>query len=85
MTRHPFDPVSFLGGLVLLLVGTVAAFGGLSSVEALGVVGPAILLVLGLALVASTVVGVRTPPQEDVREPGQDVAATADAHGDGDG
>lgn len=87
MSRHPFDPVSFAGGLLLLVLGAFGALGGLSDLDALRVAGPAVLLLLGIVLVGSALVSARTTRDE----PPSSTAAGASgpvpdgAHDDGDG
>lgn len=54
MARHPLDPVSLVSGVVLLaLAGLWFAGGADTFVEQLRWVGPAALVVVGLALVAA--------------------------------
>jgi hypothetical protein len=51
MPSHPFDPVALVLGLTAILAGFLALTGG-RLIDDLGVLGPAALIALGVALLA---------------------------------
>jgi len=54
MTRHPLDPIAFVGGAIFTMLGVFALFGGDASHLNAGWVWPATLAVIGLVLMALT-------------------------------
>jgi hypothetical protein len=54
MTRHPLDPIAFVGGALFTVLGVFALFGGDASRLNAGWIWPATLAVVGLALMAVT-------------------------------
>ena len=63
MTRHPLDPIAFVGGAIFTVLGVFALFGGDASRLNAGWVWPATLAVIGFVLMVitarSTVLGQR--------------------------
>lgn len=80
MKRHPFDLVSFVPGVLAVTIALVALGGGLTiDLLATDWVWPAVLVGLGLVVLASAGIGRRAPTPAD--EPGVadvDAAAAAD-------
>lgn len=54
MTRHPLDPVAFVGGALFTALGLFSLFGGDVSRVSAGWVWPAALAMVGLALMVLT-------------------------------
>jgi hypothetical protein len=54
MTRHPLDPIAFVGGALFTVLGVFALFGGDASRLNAGWIWPATIAVVGLALMAVT-------------------------------
>jgi hypothetical protein len=54
MTRHPLDPIAFIGGALFTMLGVFALFGGDASRLNAGWVWPATLALVGLVLMAIT-------------------------------
>jgi len=54
MTRHPLDPIAFVGGALFAVLGVFALFGGDASRLNAGWIWPAAIAVVGVALMAVT-------------------------------
>lgn len=59
MKKHPFDPLSFAGGVVFLLIAGTAALGSDFDVTVEVWVLPSALLILGAGILAASVRGLR--------------------------
>jgi membrane protein implicated in regulation of membrane protease activity len=55
MKTHPFDPLSFVAGLLFTVLGVAGAAGVLDDVERLRIGWPLLLVVFGVLLVASAI------------------------------
>lgn len=77
MKRHPFDLVSFVPGVLAVTIALVALGGGLTiDLLATDWVWPAVLVGLGLVVLASAGIGRRAPSPSD--EPDADEPVVSD-------
>ena len=81
MTRHPFDPVSFVLGALTLAAG-IAVLAGRSLVDDADVLLPAGLLGLGAALLVR-VAGRREPVEPVATDSTTDIVPVTDSGADG--
>ncbi len=66
MERHPLDPVSLTAGLIFAIAAVVGLTGAITlGITDLRWIGPALLVLFGVVLVATSVSGRRDEPAEE--------------------
>lgn len=65
MKRHPFDPLSFAGGVIFLLIAGTVAFSPDIDLRAESWLIPTSVLVLGIGILTATVRTMARPATDD--------------------
>lgn len=80
MERHPLDPISLTAGLVFTAAGLLALTDALQlGMEDLRWIGPALLVLFGVVLVATSASRRRDETPSEEAEPTPDTSASDDA------